>query len=812
MLKILIFTIFLFTVAQQVLAQEISVLSKVTFKPITNVVIYTTTSDLSIQTDKIGKANISPFDKNALLIFQHPSYQDLAISVENLKALNYTILLEEKVIEVNEVIISANKWEQDPTEVPREILSISAREIEFGNPQTSADLLKNTGQVFVQKSQLGGGSPTIRGFAANRVLIVVDGVRMNNAIFRSGNLQNIINIDPNALESAEVIFGPGSVIYGSDALGGVMNFHTLKPSFSNKDSLKIKGNAMTRYSSANNEKTGHVNFKIGGKKLAFASAFSYSDFEDLKTGSHFDNDYPTFGKRPTYADRVNGIDVVANNSNESLQKFSGYQQWSAIQKVGYRPNDNNEFTYGFYFANTSDIPRYDRLIRASGNGLRQSEWYYGPQKWNMHHLQMNAYSPTSLYEEARITTTYQLFEESRHDRKFGSNALRNQREKVDLYTLNVDMEKAFENNNLYYGIEYTHNKVHSKADILNIITNTSTPTSSRYPNGGSQYSSIAGYATFKWHLKSTLILNSGIRVSRVTLRGKSTNAESQLLNFDKFDLTNSAVNANIGLAYNPSNKTKLSFAVSTGFRSPNIDDVGKVFEIDNEDGNPIVVVPNPNLKAEYSYNIELGFNQKINENIKVNLVGYQTLLTNGIVRGPITINGQTTAVINRVSSQLRAQVNTNQSHIYGGSVNIVFSLPYNFELKSSFAVTKGKDETNNQPLRHTTPNFGKTTLTYEKNKLKIAFFAEYNGSRLRSDIPTTEIDDKNYLYATHIEDRSKDGSPAWHTINLRTSYRLQEHFTISAGLENILGTHYRPYSSGISAPGRNVIISLTAKL
>ena len=115
------------------------------------------------------------------------------------------------------------------------------QDVQFQNPQTTADLLSNSGEVFIQKSQQGGGSPMIRGFATNRVLIAVDEVRMNNAIFRSGNLQNVISIDPFAVENTEVLFGPGSVIYGSDAIGGVMSFTTLAPKFSDSSKVLISG-------------------------------------------------------------------------------------------------------------------------------------------------------------------------------------------------------------------------------------------------------------------------------------------------------------------------------------------------------------------------------------------------------------------------------------------------------------------------------------------------------------------------------------------------------------------------------------------
>ena len=128
---------------------------------------------------------------------------------------------------LGEVIVSVNKWEQKLNELPNKIVKVNRYDILKNNPQTAADLLGQTGTVFIQKSQLGGGSPMIRGFATNRVLLVIDGVRMNNAIYRSGNLQNVISIDALSTETAEVIFGPGSLIYGSDAIGGVMDFHTL---------------------------------------------------------------------------------------------------------------------------------------------------------------------------------------------------------------------------------------------------------------------------------------------------------------------------------------------------------------------------------------------------------------------------------------------------------------------------------------------------------------------------------------------------------------------------------------------------------
>ena len=125
----------------------------------------------------------------------------------------------------------------------------------------------------------------IRGFATNRVVLSVDGVRMNNAIFRSGNLQNVINIDPFTLQSSEVSFGPSSVIFGSDAIGGVMSFYTLKPELTDGDKPLIAGNVVGRFASANKEKAGHADIMIGGKKWGMVTSATWNDYDDLRQGS-----------------------------------------------------------------------------------------------------------------------------------------------------------------------------------------------------------------------------------------------------------------------------------------------------------------------------------------------------------------------------------------------------------------------------------------------------------------------------------------------------------------------------------------------
>ena len=175
----------------------------------------------------------------------------------------------------------------------------------------------------------------IRGFSTNRLMYVVDGVRMNTAIFRSGNIQNVISLDPFEMQHVEVFFGPGSVIYGSDAIGGVMSFRTKAPELSLNNRLLLSGMAVERYSSANKENTKHIDINLGWEKWAFTTSFSTNDFDDLIMGKNGPDEY----LRNEYVIKVDSADVTQINKNPLIQRPSGYSQLNVMQKIRFRPNE-----------------------------------------------------------------------------------------------------------------------------------------------------------------------------------------------------------------------------------------------------------------------------------------------------------------------------------------------------------------------------------------------------------------------------------------------------------------------------------------
>ncbi|MEP3208923.1 MAG: TonB-dependent receptor [Maribacter sp.] len=796
-----IFFVLFFLGLQLVSAQEITVLDVDTKEPILNVAVYNLDKSKTAVSDVDGSCDLSIFDRSERITFQHISYEIRKSTKAQIQRQKQRIYLRLKAEQLDEVVMSVSKWEQQKKDIPNKIASIDAREIAFTNPQTSADLLQNSGKVFVQKSQLGGGSPMIRGFATNRLLLSVDGIRMNNAIFRGGNIQNVISIDPYAVKNTEIIFGPGSVIYGSDAIGGVMNFYTRKAEFSIADSLSFSGNANYRFASANTENTLHFDFNLGRKKWAFLTSVSYNDFGDLKMGRNGPDSY----LRTNYVIRRNGQDELVANDNPERQIPTNYNQINILQKIAHQPNKNWNYDLGLHYSETSDYARYDRLIRpnSEGTGLRSAEWFYGPQKWFMSNLQINNTGKGLFYDGLKITTAYQYFEESRNNRDFQDLTRYTTAEKVDAISANVDFEnKRIGNLRLYYGTEYIFNKVGSNGSQENIATDIISDAASRYPNGAT-WQTVAGYIKAEYKAKPNLTLLSGLRYSHVWIDAVFDKTFYPFP-FDNAKLDNGALTGSFGLSWFPKADLQITWNASTGFRSPNIDDIGKVFE--SEPGS--VVVPNPDLEPEYAYNTELGIQKNFADKVVLKGAAFYTYLVDALVRRDFQFNGQSQIEYNGALSDVQAIQNAAKAYVYGFEMGLEAFLSDHISINSNLTVTEGLEEEadgTEAPGRHVAPIFGDFHLIWKNQKLKADAFVNYNGKLAFKDLAPSEIS-KDYIYA--IDADGNPYSPSWYTLNLRSQYAISNALKATLSLENITNQRYRSYSSGIAAPGANLILGL----
>ncbi|MGQ8338849.1 TonB-dependent receptor plug domain-containing protein [Sunxiuqinia sp. A32] len=793
--KITLFLIIIFY-CLQLGAQEVFVYDSKNGNAIDAVLIYSETQ--STQTDKNGKASLDIFKEDEPLIFQHSSYLKHQTTLKKIWSQNYRVRLIEDPVSLDEIVISANRREQSKREVPNKIVSISQEEISFSNSQTTADLLASKGGIFIQKSQMGGGSPMIRGFSANRLLLVVDGIRMNNAIYRNGNLHNVISLDASTLEHAEVIFGPSSVMYGSDALGGVFHFQTLSPKLSTKDYAISSQQISGRYSSANFEKTFHTDINYGAKKWAMLTSISYSDFDDLQMGNNGSSSY----LRPEYV-RPGLPDQIIKNSKPKKQIQSGYYQYNLMEKIRFRPNNNWDLNYAYHYSKSSNIPRYDRLIQYSGDQLKYAEWYYGPQLWQLHSLQVNHSANTAICDKANLIIGWQKYTESRHNRKLNSEKITDRQEDLNVLTLNLDLDKKIDQNNfIFYGVEGNYNRVKSTGEVRNLENGSSSATSSRYPDG-STTTSLAAYLSYKLTLNKRFALHAGGRYTLAWLNG---DFDSNYFDFptEGFSNQHSSLTGNIGLVYHPSEGWQLNATASTGFRSPNIDDIAKVF--DSTPGH--VIVPNPDLKPEYARNLEVGIVRSYSDLAKIELSLFYTYLDEVMVRREFTLNGMDSVVYDGEMSKVEALVNDDYAHIYGGSFLFELLLSEKILSRNSITLNKGRDS-HKLPVRHVAPLFGTSHLIFDDGRKKFDFYINYNGSMPFEKLAPSE-QEKLYLYAIH--DNGNPYSPAWLNLNFKSSFRIYRKYYINLGMENILNKRYRPYSSGIVAAGRNFIVSFRANI
>jgi hemoglobin/transferrin/lactoferrin receptor protein len=802
-MKKIIMIWFLLGVACVGYSQTITINDKETLEPLELVTLTSEIPKAFATTNAYGQANISAFKGAKQIEVRSLGYKTEIWSFETLKLKDYKVSLEETNLNLNESVVSATRWRQSTSNIPEKIISISNKEVALQNPQTAADLLAISGKVFIQKSQQGGGSPMIRGFATNRLLYTIDGVRMNTAIFRGGNIQNVINVDPFAVANTEVLFGPESVIYGSDAIGGVMSFQTLKPQFSLTNKPMITGKVNARYSSANKEQTGHFDVNVGWKKWALVTSFSSWDYDPLRQGSHGPDKYI----KPYYVERQDGVDQVITQTDPLLQIPSAYSQMNFMQKVRFKPNKNWDITYGLHYSETSSYGRYDRHNRVRNGSPRYAEWNYGPQKWMMNNLVISYQGNQKLFDHMTLRLAQQLFEESRITRGFNKDNRSANSEKVNAYSVNLDFIKVIgTKHSVFYGTEYVLNDVSSVGVLTSITTGIGSPEASRYPQA--IWNSLAVYVNDEYKVAPKFTLQSGLRYNQYGLEADyRNNLEFYPLPVKQSKSNNGALTGSIGGVYLPSYSWVLKTNFGTAFRAPNVDDIGKVF--DSEPGS--VTVPNPDLEAEYAYNFDLGVAKVFSEVLKVDVTGYYTILENAMVRRNSQLNGQDSIIYDGVLSQVQAIQNAAVAHVYGVQAGIELKIPSGFSFSSDINFQKGEEELNDgtvSPSRHAAPFFGVSRLTYHVDKLNLQFYVNYQGQRKFEDLAIQE-QGKDEIYAQ--DQNGNNYAPSWYTLNLKARYQFSKTFSVSTGLENMMDQRYRPYSSGISAAGRNFVLSLSAK-
>jgi hemoglobin/transferrin/lactoferrin receptor protein len=391
---------------------------------------------------------------------------------------------------------------------------------------------------------------------------------------------------------------------------------------------------------------------------------------------------------------------------------------------------------------------------------------------------------------------YQLLEESRITRRFNSNNKDFRFEEVDILGVNADFLHTDKYGEIHFGVESYYNIVNSTAYRNNISTNVRSKIPTRYSDGPTNMGYQALYVHHTKNLNPKWVLNDGIRLNFVQLNAQFKDTALMNFPFTQAKQSNTAFTGNIGLAYNGNDGYRIAFGLSSGFRAPNIDDLTKVF--DTRVG--YVIVPNQNLKPEYTYNAEV--------NVSKNKAAYgwgtsvfYTWFKNALVADKFTWNGQSQIMYQGVLSSVYATQNKAKAVVYGFNVNGRLRLMDKTDLTATYTYTKGiyNDGVQEMPLDHIPPSYGRMGLKHGSSKLNAELFSVFNGWKRLADYNLNGED--NEIYAT------KDGMPSWMTLNFTTFYAPTQNVSFIVQVENITDLNYRYFSSGISAVGRNYVVS-----
>lgn len=800
-------------------AQELQIIDALE-SPVRDVQLVNESGTTFSFSDKYGRVSLNNFNGNEKIIISHTGFITAIYSKKELVDMRFLLKLEFNSEALGEVILLTRIDDENLKTTAEKRIVLHSKEIERLNTQNTADLLEKRAGINVQKSQMGGGSPVIRGFEANRILLVVDGVRLNNAIYRGGHLQNIITVDNASLEEVEIIFGPSNSAYSSDGLGGIIHLKTKRPSFSKEPIFKHAYSS--RYATANKGLSRHYDLTFRSKTVTLYSSISQHNFGDLRMGQRRGHGYEDWGLLYRYVEDGE----LLENVQPHIQKNTGYSQTDIMQKALLKLSDKIDLTANVQYSNSSNIPRFDKQndyneinynyedAETIYSGLKYDTWEYGPQKRLFASLQIDQSLSNIFMDSAQYIFAYQDVFESRLTKQFGDEVLKEQNENVDIYSFNLNFKK----NKLLYGAEFYYNEVTSTAFLINEEGQKAPYDQTRYPNMGSDMKSWALYSTYRHSISPKLTLNTGMRYTQNVLSGNYLFKERNYtlkLPYTEIDNDYSALTGNVSLSYLPNKSWKIATIASTGFHAPNLDDVSKVFYKDSR-----VTVPNFNLAPEKASTIELNITKNINNQILLNANTFYTQISNAIMRVVATEEDREGIVIDPLENftDFTINKNTGRAEIYGATASISVRIASNYTFESDYTIIKGTNLESDLPFTHIPPSFGKTAFYADFDAWRASAFILYNGRKPIGEYDlvsgTDNEEESPFIWVENpvsgLMEKQYQGTPAWYTINLSAMYRFSDVLTAQMALENILDTHYKTFASGLSAPGRNFILTLRA--
>ena len=672
---------------------------------------------------------------NLFIFYFFSAYSGLVIAQET-DSLSDTDSLPSQTL--GEVVVTANRYGTQLLKIPEAIRVIDSKAIQTFQLRSAPEALLQTPGVFVQKTNHGGGSPFLRGVTGNQTLLLIDGIRLNNATVRYGPNQYFNTIDVFNIEKMEVLRGAGSVQYGSDAIGGTIQAFSQNMVITEKPSWG--GTLLTRIASHGMEESLRGGINYSNKKTAFRAGITWRNFGDLVGGDSTGRQSPT-----------------------------GYREVDFDLKGKIQLSLSSDLTMAYQSVHQSDVPVYHK-IALENYAVNKMD----PQKRELAYLRLNQKLNAGILKSAVFTASFQHSEEGRELLKNGSSLFRTETDKVR--SLSFAAEAIASNGNGWSansGFEIYNDLVNSSRTDKDLSTNLDILKRGLYPDGATM-TSIAAFSLHTFDLLNWNI-TAGARFNTFI-----NNVTDESVGITK--LTPSALVGNLGILRKLNRTSNLFVSVNTGFRAPNIDDLGTLGIVDFR-----YETPNFNLKPEHSFQYQIGYKYQ-NSKLRGEIYIYRNELYNLIVRNKVagdTIDGY----------PVYMKENIERAYIEGAETAWDLELNRSWRVSGSLTYTYGQNVTRNEPVRRIPPLFGRMAVEYNHRSWWINL--EWMAAGKQTRLAAGDKDD-NRIPA--------GGTPGWNIFNINSSFEIG-FIKMDFSLQNILNRDYRFHGSGVNGLGRSAFLT-----
>jgi hemoglobin/transferrin/lactoferrin receptor protein len=664
---------------------------------------------------------------------------------------------------LEEVVVTASRVEEPEFDSPYSLAVVTEEKIRDQSFRTATDALREIPGIMLQKTSLGQGSPFIRGFTGYHNVYLIDGIRLNNSVFRSGPNQYWNTVDPLSIRRFEVVKGPGSVLYGSDAVGGVLNALTKGPE-EYGDGFQSGGRLYYRLSSAEQSQTGRAEvYATWDHTLGIYVGGSVRNFGDLR-GGH------TVGP----------------------QDETGYGEWDGDFKAEYFLNPDTRLVFGHQSVRQDDVPRTHRTIYSTNwEGLtRGVELRHDlTQQRHLTYTQFHAENLKSWVDAIHLTLSWQEQEEARERLRVPN---RYDKEGFDVGTLgtSLQLESPSPIGRLVYGVDYYHDNVHSFSSQNQIQ---------------GPVADDATYGLFGVFLQDTIPfgekfdLTVGERYEHARARADKVQNPRTGRRMQVDGDWDSFVSSARGVYHlDEAGHWNVFGGVSQAFRAPNLSDLTR-FDIAR---TRELETPAPDLDPEHFLTYEIGAKAEY-ENLAMQFSYFYTAIEDLIVRVP---TGRLIGRNNEVTKR-----NAGNGFVQG--VELAPSWRFHPQLTAfgNFTWMDGEVDAyptaaprkQREPLSRLMPTTTEIGLRWDHPRKKV--WAEITGTIADSqgDLSTEDAADTSRI--------PPGGTPWYAVLSLRTGYKITDNIDLTFAVENVTNADYRIHGSGLNEPGRNFLFGIEMK-